>query len=69
MRHLLSSAQSLEKPLSLITSLTVTLDVWSVSEHVVKVRYNMLVRQWINFAQDRITTKLVPKNADEVVLA
>ena len=29
----------------------------------------MLVRQWINSAQDGITTKVIPENIVEVVLA
>ena len=29
----------------------------------------MLVRQWINFAQDGITTKVIPKNLAEEVVA
>ena len=29
----------------------------------------MLVRQWINFAQDGITTKVIPETIDEMVLA
>ena len=36
---------------------------------MVNIRYNVLVRQWINFAQDGITTKVIPKNLAEEVLA
>ena len=68
MGDLLLPAQSLERPLLLITNLPVTLDIWSIFYYVVNIRYNMLIRQWINFAQDGITTKVIPESIAEVVL-